>query len=222
MISRNCLRLSKNITNVHSISKRFITVTPQITRVRGVKKPESDYMTSSTGIKYPGNESTLQPAKELLTKEYQLPDATILQSLTHKSFAHAKKPFNEHLVDLGNQFLRVAVCDYALTRPTTNPEAVNNCNFDVDFQVLDTVSSTTVLSEIAKRHKLDTSMFWKNPRPTQPSHRSGQDSVSAQVVKALVGAVYLHHGHDKAVEFVRNRLVNDCLDVSERVFKPKA
>lgn len=181
---------------------------------RGMKKDPSEYMTSSTGITYPGDKATIKPVQDFLGSNFSIPDPLALQVLTHKSFAHGKKPFNERLANLGRQFLRVTTSQYAISQNSTQSTSIEGKNFDIDTKALDLMSSTKVLAEICKQIGINKSIFWKNPNTNQSPERSGENTVCAKTVDALVGAVLIHHGETKATQFVRENLLEGSNSVS--------
>ncbi|KAA8916828.1 hypothetical protein TRICI_000947 [Trichomonascus ciferrii] len=189
---------------------------------RGMKKDPSEYMTSSTGITYPGDSTTIKPIKDLLGQNYSIPDSLALQVLTHKSFAHGKKPFNERLANLGRQFLRVQTTEYAVSQKSSQPTAIAGNNFDIDTKALELMSSTAVLAQICKQIGINKSIFWKNPNTNQSPERSGENTVCAKTVDALVGAVLMYHGESKAAEFVRQHFLegeNSVLTLMNQLYK---
>jgi large subunit ribosomal protein L15 len=205
MITRSILRPSRLAPYTQTRSLVFVRQGKAI--ARGLKKDESDYMIASNGVTYPGNDKTLGSTKNLLGDNYKLPDSIILQAITHKSFAHGKKPFNEKLAILGNQFMRVNTFMHAVSTTSSNPNAIAGLNFDISLRVLELLSSTSVLSEVCRIVGIDKDIFWRNPRPSQPSDRTGENTVCAKTINAIVGAVLLHHGEQKAKDFVSSQLL---------------
>ncbi|CAN6646358.1 large ribosomal subunit protein mL57 [Trichomonascus vanleenenianus] len=206
-------------------SRSLVYTRDGVLKARGMKKDESEYLTSSTGIAYPGDKATLEPIKTFLGEEYTLPDDLILQVLTHKSFAHGKKPFNERLANLGRDFLRLHTFGFAVShKPSASSHAVGEFNFDIEPRILELMSSTTVLSQIARQLGVEKSLFWKNPYPTQSPERNGENTVCAKSISAAVAAVLLHHGEAKAHAFVKSRLLSgpySVLPIVEKVYVPK-
>lgn len=187
---------------------------------RGLKKEESEYMTSTTGITYPGDQTTLKPAREFLGEKYTLPDEVILQTLTHKSFAHGKKPFNERLANLGRIFLRMHAFIYASSQ---GGPVGQGYNFDIDNKMVDLLSSNPVLAQVCRQARIDQSIFWKRAYQ-QSGAMSGADTVAAKTIDALVGAVYVEYGEKKAAEFVKERLLQgpyNVVPLSAPVYKSR-
>jgi large subunit ribosomal protein L15 len=136
------------------------------TTVRGLKKNEDDYLTASNGVKYPGNIDTLKPAKEFLGDEYALEDSLILQAITHKSFAHGKKPYNEKLAVIGREFLRLQSMAYAVKndKSTYAVQLVNGVNFEAHKNgAVRQIFASKTGYELCKRAGIDRSIFWKKP-----------------------------------------------------------
>lgn len=130
---------------------------------RGPKKTPEDYL-SVTGTLYPGNAETLRSTKEFLGDKYILPDDLILQALTHKSFAHGLKPYNENLSIIGRHFLRLQTFTHATAQKSENPTALNGINFDVSLaKISSLLSATPVTSELCRKTGISKNIFWKSP-----------------------------------------------------------
>lgn len=209
-------------------------------KARGLKKNEADYLTVN-GVTYPGNDKTLEPVKALLGDEFYLPDATLLQTLTHKSFAHGKKPYNEKLAILGKEYLKMHTSDYAVSQDTESPLSINNKNFDIVPQAMEILSSASVTSEVCKISGIAKNIFWKKRDEVSilnPSNDSvdevltsfqnlaekeaGAPTVYSKTIFALVGAVLLQHGQRKANAFVNQKLLSgpySVLPISQKLFR---
>lgn len=179
------------------------------TVVRGLKKDEDQYLTTANGVKYPGTGETLKPAKEFLGDEYALDDSLVLQAITHKSFAHGKKPYNEKLAVIGREFLRLQSLAYAVNNDKTGTGAgaqrlVNGLNFDAHrSSAARQLYASQTGYELCKRAGIDRSIFWKNAG----DGASGEVTVFSRCIAALVGAVLLRHGEKKAGQFVQDRII---------------
>lgn len=209
-------------------------------KARGLKKNESDYLTVN-GVTYPGNDKTLEPAKAFLGEEFYLPDATLLQTLTHKSFAHGKKPYNEKLAILGKEYLKMHTSDYAVSQDKESPLSINNKNFDIVPQAMEILSSSSVTSEVCKISGIANNIFWKKRDEVSNSnfHResvdealtvfqklsekeAGAPTVYSKTIFALVGAVLLQHGQKKADSFVSQKLLSgpySVLPISQKLYR---
>lgn len=217
--STRAAALRQNKTSV--VQKRsLVFVRNGKTTVRGLKKDEALYMKNPHGIEYPGTPETLAPLKDLLGAEYALSEERMLQTLTHKSFAHGKKPYNERLAILGKQLLRMetgrAAAQSAAEAPQ-NTNSINGHNFDVNERAIELLSSSPTLSQVCRLANLDKSIFWK---PADAGN-AGEATIYSTSMSAIVGAVLLEHGADKAIEFIRARLLGGPLsvfDISNQIF----
>ncbi|ANB13806.1 mitochondrial 54S ribosomal protein YmL15 [Sugiyamaella lignohabitans] len=201
-----------------------------VVRARGLKKNEEEYLTVN-GVTYPGNEDTLKDAKTFLGEEYSLPDPVILQTITHKSFAHGKKPYNEKLAILGKEFLRLQASHYAVSQTNDNPHAINKHNFDISPQPIEVLSSSVALHEVCKKTGIHKNIFWKKRISENTSTGqeldakfTGEQSVFARSIHALIGAILLRHGEPKARKFISEKLLSgpySLISVSEKVYAPR-
>lgn len=186
-------------------------------KVSGYKKNPEDYL-SVTGTLYPGTSETLQPAKAFLGSDYALPDDLILQTLTHKSFAHGLKPYNENLSIIGRHFLRLQTFIHATSAKSENPSVVNGINFDVtQAKISNLLSATAVTSKVCVASGISKNIFWKAPNENVKS-----DTVYAKTIDALVGAVLLRLGQSKAQQFVSEKLLtgpHSLVDLAAKVYK---
>ena len=169
-------------------------------RVRGLVRDESDYLVSPKGIPYGASEESLSPLKRLLGDQYALPDEVSLQVLTHKSFAHGKKPFNEKLAVLGSHFLKYKSSIY-----TINTDGLSHIGTQGAKQII----SERVLARFVENAGVGESIYWKKRDPLQTdAKKSGQHAVYARTAEAIVGAILLNHGKDTASRFVYDVLLN--------------
>jgi large subunit ribosomal protein L15 len=169
-------------------------------RVRGLIREESDYLVSPKGKPYGISDESLSQLKQLLGAEYTLPDNISLQILTHKSFAHGRKPFNEKLAVLGSHFLK-----YKSAIFTMNTQGLNH----IGTQASKNLISNQTLAQFAVNHDLGDYIFWKKRDITvKDPQKSGQWSVYARTSEAIIGAVLLQHGKEKASKFVDEVLLN--------------
>lgn len=178
---------------------------------RGIKKPLESYLICN-GITYPGTESTLSAAKSFLGAEFALPDSLVLQTITHKSFAHGLKPYNENLAIIGRHFLRLQTIGHAIASPSQNPGSVNKINFDASCAKISALlSATPATAKVGRLAGLDKSIFWKSPNSADSSIQQPQpasDLVVAKTVDAIVGAVLMNKGQFVAEQFVKQRLLD--------------
>lgn len=183
----------------------------------GLRKDPKEYLTVN-GVLYPGNQETLAPAKKLLGEEFSLSDDLILQAITHKSFAHGLKPYNENLAIIGKHFLRMETTSHAINQKSENPTAVNGINFDVCLsKISNLLSATASTSQISRESGIAKTIFWKSPRAETSS-----STVDATAINALIGSVLLKLGQQKAKDFVRSRLLSgkySLVDVASKIYK---
>jgi large subunit ribosomal protein L15 len=192
-------------------------------RARGLKKEESEYLTVN-GVRYPGDQETLKDAKNFVGENYPLPDDLILQAITHKSFAHGKKPYNEKLAMLGREFLRLQMSAYAVSVKNNNPHAINSNNFDISPAPVEILSSSAALCEVCKMTGIHNSIFWKKRSQELPSKESGEITVFGRCIHALVGAILLRHGESRARSFVAERLLDgpySVISISQKFYVPQ-
>lgn len=169
-------------------------------RVRGLVRDESDYLVSPKGVAYGASEESLSPLKKLLGQEYQLQDDVSLQVLTHKSFAHGKKPFNEKLAVLGSHFLK-----YKASIFTINTQGLDKMGTQKSKELI----SEKSLARFLEGTGIGESIYWKKRDPLQTdAKQSGQMSVYARTGEAIVGALLLTHGKTKATKFVDEVLLS--------------
>lgn len=132
-------------------------------KVVGFKKNPEDYL-SVNGTLYPGTADTLKTAKDFLGQEYPLSDDLILQALTHKSFAHGLKPYNENMSIIGRHFLRLQTLIHATSQKSENPTVLNGVNFDVSIaKISNLLSATAITSKVCVDTGISKSIFWKAP-----------------------------------------------------------
>lgn len=182
-------------------------------RVRGLLRDEADYLVSPKGATYGESEENLSNLKKFLGEEYKLPNNIILQVLTHKSFAHGLKPFNEKLAIFGSHFLKYKASLYAIKTEDdlSSKYAVNGFQIEqLGTPKSKELISTRVAAEFIRSvAKIGDSIFWKKRDPliTNPKV-SGEESVFARSLEALVGAILLQHGKSKAEKFIDEILLN--------------
>lgn len=234
-LSRNTPSITTSIRSLSYVAASSNTSSsqPPIARRqtgRGSKKTVESYLICN-GVRYPGNEDTLASAKAFLGSEYEIPDSLILQALTHKSFAHGLKPYNENLAIIGRHFLRLQTISHAASMPSENPAAINGTNFDVVLaRICNLMSATPVTSRVGRLIGLDKSIFWRSPAAaaaenndgSAPSIQPATDLVVARTVDAFVGAVLMNRGQYVAQKFVKERLLDgpySLVNVSKEIYE---
>lgn len=214
---------TQSIFKIHQSSSinatRSLTYLHKGPRVRGLLRDEAEYLVSPKGATYGESEENLSSLKKFLGEEYKLPNKLILQVLTHKSFAHGLKPFNEKLAIFGSHFLKYKASIFAI-----KPENELSSNISVNgFQLEELgsakskglISNKTSAEFIRSVAKIGDSIFWKKRDPliTNPNV-SGENSVFARSLEALIGAILLQHGKSKAEKFIDEILLNKSKDDS--------
>lgn len=141
------------------------------------------------------------------------------QTLTHKSFDHARRPFNDRLALLGRRILELQTSLLLLQQPLPHKvsEAIRLDPYIYShpsltgLSNLSSPSKTSVvnkasLSRLATTYGLDKVVRWR-PKKSDRLESSGRDVVLAQSVYAVVGAVALRKGGDVAGRVARERVL---------------
>nr|CAI6462004.1 ASB_HP1_G0027160.mRNA.1.CDS.1 [Saccharomyces cerevisiae] len=111
----------------------------------------------------PHFKDTVQKALHLDSFGIDLPEDVVLQCLTHKSFAHGSKPYNEKLNLLGSQFLKYQASIHSLRQNNVlSPVArgkvqrpLNNLNFtNLGTQLSKFLISKDAIAEFIKEKHL--------------------------------------------------------------------
>lgn len=137
--------------------------------------------------------------------------------MTHKSFDHGRRPFNDKLAYLGKRILDVQTSLLLLQQPLApednTPQHVyvfahpslsglNNITPHAKSSTLD----KRRLARLAGSYGFDKVVRWK-PRNTEKLDASGADVVLAQTIYAIVGAVALQKGGDVAAQLAKERVL---------------
>jgi large subunit ribosomal protein L15 len=182
------------------------------TRVRGLIRDEAEYLKSPKGVPYELSEQNISGLKKYLGQEYQLPDKLLLQILTHKSFAHGQKPFNEKLSVYGQHFLKFRTTLFTIHEGSEEIKLDN-----LGSEEAKRLISPVVLAEYIRSLHNDVagSIFWKKRDAliTNPS-QSGENQIYASTAFAIVGSILLQHGKDKAAKFVDEVLLKESSENS--------
>lgn len=190
-------------------------------RVRGMIRDPEDILTSQ-GHKYGITQENLKPLKEFLGDDYKLPDKLLLQVITHKSFAHGTKPYNEKLSFLGEELLKYTASKYAIgtgSKATNYDFSVGNYNFDSLGSLAHRLMVTDkTLSEFAADKGLDKVFFCKVAVP-QGSQEKGvkPKAMYSTITSSLVGAIALQHGKKAAEKFIEESVFADVLPLVKKV-----
>jgi len=132
---------------------------------------------------------------------YKFKKISLLQeALTHRSYLNEAKSVqshNERLEFLGDAVLELVVTEYLYS------------NFDEPEGILTNWRSALVkgksLSEIA--NKLDMDKFILKSRGESKSSGKAKEQISANALEALIGAIYIDGGYDKAKAFIHKNVI---------------
>ncbi|OQO15138.1 hypothetical protein B0A48_00520 [Cryoendolithus antarcticus] len=139
------------------------------------------------------------------------------QSLTHRSFDHGSRPYNDKLAYLGKRILDLQT-SLALLRsppPASFSDALDPHIFT--HPALSTLNNLTPhtkgstlspkrLAQLATSYGLKSVVRWK-PRQTDNMESSGEEVVLATAVYAVVGALALQKGGEVAARVARERVL---------------
>lgn len=207
---------------------RLITYLHSGSRVRGLKRDPEAFLKNPKGLSYNAlkqSEYQDKVAQILKLKELDidLPNEIILQCLTHKSFAHGSKPYNEKLCLLGAHFLKYQASIHSLKQqdflsPVAEDkvqQSIKGLNFtNLGTQVAKLLISRAVTARFIKEKSLDSLIFWKMKDPLRDSHHNGETAIYSTVLNAIVGGILATNGPAKAIDFVNKVLLNSESDVS--------
>ncbi|KAF9164369.1 hypothetical protein DFQ27_001868 [Actinomortierella ambigua] len=123
----------------------------------------------------------------------QLSDPSLMtQSITHKSFKHGSLPTNEKLSYLGRTFLEMHITERKWDKVKSKPT--------LQSTIADGVA-VSKLAGVARENGVDKVLRWKAASSASEA-TTGQESVLAQTMEAIVGAVYHDQGSKAARDFV--------------------
>jgi large subunit ribosomal protein L15 len=139
------------------------------------------------------------------------------QALTHKSFDHGRRPFNDKLAYLGKRILDLQTSLLLLQQPPAPDDNTSQHLYVFAHPSLNGINNITPhaksmaldkrrLAQLAGSYGLDKVVRWK-PRRTDRLESSGVDVVLAQSIYAIVGAVALQKGGDVAAQIARERVL---------------
>ena len=132
------------------------------------------------------------------------------RALTHKSYPNENRELelkdNERLEFLGDSVLSLSVSTYIFNKFSDLPEGEL-------AKMRAVIVSAPILAEVAKRIDLGEFLFLgKGEEMTGGRER---DSILADTMEAIFGALYLDQGFTAASEFVLNLLKVDIINVAE-------
>ena len=139
-------------------------------------------------------------------------------AVTHKSFDHARRGFNDRLAFLGKRIVdlqtSIALLDAPPTpglSPASPPSEVYNHPALQGLENLTSFAKHQVLEKsrlarLARSYGIDTVVRWK-PRKSDNLESSGVDVVLAHTIFSIIGALALQRGGEVAAETVRERVL---------------
>jgi ribonuclease-3 len=136
------------------------------------------------------------------TLGFEFKDETLLErAFIHRSYLneHSKQGLehNERLEFLGDAVLELVVTDYLYSN-YPNPEGdLTNWR--------SALVKTESLSDVAE--KLQIEQYLKLSRGEAKGNDRSRALISANCIEAIIGAIYLDHGYDKASEFIMGNIV---------------
>lgn len=146
-----------------------------------------------------------------------MPEEIKWLAVTHKSFDHARRGFNDKLAFLGKRLCDVQ-CSLALIEQpsqvqpyTKKPKHYRHPAMRGVDNVSEFAKNKTLdkerLASLARQYGLDAVVRWK-PRNVDNLSSSGVDVVLAHTLYSIVGAVAMEKGGDFANKIVRERILN--------------
>ncbi|CEP64123.1 mitochondrial 54S ribosomal protein mL57 LALA0_S10e02960g [Lachancea lanzarotensis] len=211
-----------------NIGRRSITYLHSGSRVRGLKRDPSEYLRLPGGLLYTEIEpstyhDTIRSRLNLQNHDVTLSDDVIVQCLTHKSFAHGGKPYNEKLALLGAHYLKYLTSVFSLKLPAPlSPVAaekiqkpINGLNFtNLGSQGSKLLISKNTTAEFIRKRQLDSFVFWKKRDPLQNAAYNGESAVYASVLNALLGGMLLTNGAEKTNRYIQNEFLDSSKEAS--------
>lgn len=137
-------------------------------------------------------------------------------AVTHKSFDHARRGFNDRLAFLGKRIVDVQTSMALLNAPPTpgmqfsaedvyqHPalEGLENVTTFAKNAVLE----RTRLAKLASTYGIDKVVRWK-PKKSDNLQGSGVDTVLAHTMYSIIGALALQRGGEVAAKTARERIL---------------
>ncbi|KAG0243663.1 hypothetical protein BGX31_010363 [Mortierella sp. GBA43] len=136
------------------------------------------------------------------------------QSITHKSYSHASVPTNERLSHLGRAFLELHVTERKWDKVSSNKVLRSS---------VATAITSDKLAKVARSLGIDQVMRWKSPtlylaiqnsgdgkkgksEMSSADIKVGEDTILANTLEAVVGAVYHDKGSKAAKEVITKHI----------------
>lgn len=216
LISRS-LRRPIAALNCNLRSVRTVIYLHKGPRINGLRRDPESYLRNPSGVLFTEvqeNECQDKVRSILKLPKYgiNLSNELILQCLTHKSFAHGSKPYNEKLNLLGAQFLKLQTCIHSL-KNGSSVESRENGQLSLQFSNLGTkfakeLTSKNTACAFIKSHNLGPFIFWKMRDPIKDGHINGETTIFASVLNAFIGAILSTNGSEKASKFIKGSLLD--------------
>ncbi|KAL1303989.1 hypothetical protein AAFC00_000434 [Neodothiora populina] len=142
-----------------------------------------------------------------------LPEELKWLAVTHKSFDHARRGFNDRLAYLGKRIVDLQ-CSLALLNapssalhsPSLSHPALKGLDNLTSSAKSDTLDKYR-LAQVAQSYGLEKVVRWK-PRKTDDLESSGVHVVLAHTLYSIVGAVALHRGGEAATRIAKEKILN--------------
>ena len=132
------------------------------------------------------------------------------QALVHRSYINENPDFyldnNERLEFLGDAVLELAVTEY-LYRNYPNPEG------ELTSWRAALVNSK-MLSKIAK--KLEVDKYLLLSKGEEKDTEKAKECILANAFEAIIGAIYLDKGYEKAKEFIERNIIKELPEIIEK------
>lgn len=131
-------------------------------------------------------------------------------SFVHRSFINEHREITEHnerLEFLGDSVLGVLMAEYLYRRFPSTPEG------DLSYLRSRLVEASSCVNYI---HKLDVEPYILLGKGERMNDGRGRDSILADLFEALIGAIYLDGGIDKAREFLFRNFSQEINQILER------
>ena len=154
------------------------------------------------------NKSKVKEFEKSLNLDFN--DKTLVQrALTHKSYPNENRRLNlkdnERLEFLGDSVLSLSVSTYIFNKFSNLPEG--------ELAKMRAVIVSAILAEVAKRIELGQFLFLgKGEEMTGGRER---DSILADTMEGIFGALYLDQGFTAAADFILELLKVDIINVAE-------
>ncbi|CCD26212.1 mitochondrial 54S ribosomal protein mL57 NDAI_0H00380 [Naumovozyma dairenensis CBS 421] len=203
-------------------TRNIITYLHSGSRIQGLKRDPKTYLVNPHGLSYTEVDgkanatdskffNDINKKLNLENLNISIPNNILLQCLTHKSFAHGTKPYNEKLNLLGSQFLKFRASVFSIR---------SNTEQNINLRALGTpfnrsLVSKDTLSTYIKSIGLEKYIFWKKrdsnsiiPIDTdqQIDTFNGEATVLSTILNSIIGAILITNGEQKTIEFINTLL----------------